>query len=361
MDERLHYERGFSDRLLRSSTDGIMVIDRELRCTVWNPGMERMWGKTEAECLGKCALDLFPFLKETGEDQLFRAVLLGDSFEAKDRYYKAPETGEEGYYEASYCPLSDEAGNIIGCLGFVRDVTARRRAEGELKESREQLRALAARMESVREEERTRMSREIHDEMGHGLTTLKMELAQLRKRIIGAGAGMLAIRGTLAKSIEEMSGLVDQTIQSVRRIATELRPGVLDHLGITAAIEWLAQDFEKRTGIVCRAILPQQEVNLNEKQSTGLFRIAQEILTNAAKHSRATEVNIGLQEEEGKLVLAVHDNGQGFSKRSLFDTQSLGILGMEERARLLGGELEIRGEKKKGTTVVVRIPLRANL
>jgi signal transduction histidine kinase len=154
-----------------------------------------------------------------------------------------------------------------------------------------------------------------------------------------------------------MSRLIDSTIQSVRRIATELRPGVLDDLGLMAAIEWQAQEFQTRTGIRCQVTLPVEDVTLDAASSTAIFRIFQEILTNVARHGSATSVSVSLKEQAGNLVLEAQDNGKGIAESEISSPKSLGLLGMRERALPFGGEVKIRGTPGKGTTVTVRIPL----
>jgi signal transduction histidine kinase len=155
---------------------------------------------------------------------------------------------------------------------------------------------------------------------------------------------------------ESILGLVDQTIQSVRKIASELRPAVLDALGLVAAVEWAAEEFEGRTGIKCRLDLPQEDLVIDQERATALFRICQETLTNVVRHAGATEVRVRLAKEEGSLTLRIRDNGKGIDAEQLSSSRSLGILGMRERALLLGGELDISGAPGKGTTVRVRIP-----
>ncbi|HJR78034.1 MAG TPA: PAS domain S-box protein [Nitrospiraceae bacterium] len=226
----------------------------------------------------------------------------------------------------------------------------RRRAEEQLQHSQEQLRNLTGRLESIQEEERIRISREVHDKLGQDLTGVKLELAFLRDQLAEAGPAVLA-------RIEALTKQVDGTMQSVRRIATELRPVVLDQLGLIAAIEWQAGEFQARTGITCTLNLYLRAVSLSITHSTGVFRIFQEILTNVARHAGASRVDISMQEHRGHLVLRVTDNGRGITDDQLSGSKSLGLLGMRERALLLGGETLIERNPDKGTTVKVRIPM----
>ena len=240
--------------------------------------------------------------------------------------------------------------------GILIDITEQKRVEEQLKISGEQMRELAAHIEAVREEERTRIAREIHDELGQSLTGLKMDLSWVDKRIAEGGRGESVER--LRSKIAVMKGLIDGTIQSVRKISTELRPGILDDLGLVAAIEWQASDFQARTGIqcvVCSRV--NDDLPVDERHSSAVFRIFQEILTNVARHAHATQVDVNLREAEGQLFLQVRDNGRGVTEKESVSLKSLGILGMRERALLLGGEFAIVGRPSMGTEVNVKIPL----
>lgn len=240
-------------------------------------------------------------------------------------------------------------GLVLNC----RDITERKQMESELRESRDRLRQLNARIESVREQERTRIAREVHDELGQMLTALKMELQTLGMREARQGAA----RDTLSR-IDAMAGHIDETINSVRRISSELRPGLLDHLGLGAAIGWQAGEFQNRTGILCATSIPDNEPKLTPEQATGVFRVFQEILTNIARHAQATSVAIRLAEDDCWLTLEVEDNGRGIEPDRISDGAALGLLGMRERAALLGGTVEFEGVRGQGTLVRVRIPLR---
>ena len=240
--------------------------------------------------------------------------------------------------------------------GFVRDITDRKRAETQLRDSREQLRALAAYLQSVREEERTRIARQVHDELGQTLTVLKMDLAWLDQRM--AGVSDSDDLKQFEEKLKELPGHVDAIIATVRKIATELRPPVLDDLGLEAAVEWQIREFEKRTGIKCRFTGGLKHVDLSPERAIAVFRIFQETLTNIVRHAEATQVAIRLKEEGDKLVLEVQDNGRGMTGRELSGTRSLGLLGMRERATMLDGEVNIIGRQGKGTTVGVRIPIQ---
>lgn len=239
---------------------------------------------------------------------------------------------------------------------LLAEIAERRRAEEELKNSHKQLRALAARLQSIREEERKQIAREVHDELGQALTGLKIDISWLASRL--SEAGVKARRHLLLDKIQSMSNLIDTTIKTVRRIATELRPGVLDDLGLVAAIKWQAQDFQKRTGIKCEFPPSVEDISLDQDRSTAVFRIFQETLTNIARHANATRINTRLRKDHGNIMLEVEDNGRGITEKEISDSKSLGLLGMKERAFLFGGKVNIIGHLKKGTIVTVLIPLR---
>jgi signal transduction histidine kinase len=215
--------------------------------------------------------------------------------------------------------------------------------------AREQLRDLAGYLQTVREEERTRIAREIHDEFGQVLTALKIDLSWLSKRLYADNL-------SLAQKTGAMSDLVDSTIQTVRRVVTELRPGLLDDLGLVAAIEWQAQEFAERTGIDCELYLGVQDLALDRDLATVLFRILQETLTNVARHAEATAIGVRLENQSDGLTLIVWDNGRGLTPSELADPRSLGLVGMRERARAWGGQIVFEGVPDRGTTVTVRMP-----
>lgn len=235
-------------------------------------------------------------------------------------------------------------------FGVTIDVTERRRAEEELRRSREQLSDLSAHLEWVREEERARLAGEIHDELGQALTALRMDASWLRTH---AGAPPERV---LAK-LRDMEDLIDDTIARARRICSELRPGVLDDLGLEAAVEWQAQEFERRTGVRCQVASSLPAPGPDREVSTALFRILQESLTNVARHAAASNVRIELREEGGRVLLEVRDDGQGAPAAAPGARRSLGVLGMNERARRLGGTFTFNSAPGRGSCVQASIPL----
>ena len=221
----------------------------------------------------------------------------------------------------------------------------------ERRQAEERLRALTAHVQSVREEEQTRIAREIHDELGQALTGLKMDLTWLASRLPPE-------QKTLIKKTASMFSLIDGTIQTVRNIASGLRPEVLDEVGLAAAIGWQTRDFRKRSGIRCQVTLPPENARVDPEIATTVFRVFQEVMTNVARHAKATRIDIVMRFEPNTLVLEVQDNGKGISQSDLHDLSSLGLLGMRERVLLVDGKLEITGSNGKGTKVTVAVPLR---
>jgi PAS domain S-box-containing protein len=235
-------------------------------------------------------------------------------------------------------------------LSIARDITERKRGEVQLRQTSIQLRNLASRLQTIREEERTMISREIHDELGQVITVLKIQIALLTNKL-------RKDQNHLKEKFGSVSQMLDQMVDTVQKITSKLRPEILDELGLIPAIEWQAQQFQERTGITCDVRLPKSEIVLEKDKSTAIFRIFQEALTNVARHAIAEKISVILKNDIGKLVLEVTDNGQGIRKSQIEDSSSLGILGMKERALVLGGIVTINGVPGKGTNVKVEIPL----
>jgi signal transduction histidine kinase len=241
---------------------------------------------------------------------------------------------------------------VVRALREAEERSQHRRAEEQLRESHEQLRALSVYLQSVREEERTRIAREVHDELGQALTSCKLDLSWI------AGKLPSDLKPLIDKA-RALTAHIDSTIQTVRRISSELRPGVLDHLGLVAAIEWQANEFQNRTGIRCD-VRSRIHEPLDQDLSTTFFRIFQETLTNVIRHAGATQVGVDLKEAEGQITLEVKDNGRGIARTEIFNNRSMGLLGMRERTELLGGIFQIGNvPRQKGTRVRVSIPLKS--
>ncbi|MBC8182509.1 PAS domain S-box protein [candidate division KSB1 bacterium] len=251
--------------------------------------------------------------------------------------------------EHEWFPAEIEA--IRTAAAILGAMLERKKAEEEFKRSEESLRNLAARLEKIREEERTSIAREIHDDLGQSLTALKMDIAWLENK--------LPIKqDNITSKLKSMKELTDSIIQTVKKISTELRPGLLDDLGLVPAIEWQTEEFKKRTGINCNLDIVDQDLIIDKNLSTTVFRIFQESLTNISRHAKATEVYISFKGQNKKIVLSIRDNGIGISDKQISDPKSLGLLGIRERLVPFNGQFNIIGKKNKGTTVTVTIPIK---
>jgi len=337
--------------LIVTSSD-LIVYDRDLRSggIAWSGSIARVIGYEAGEMGG--GIDqwrgmIHPTDRDRIERQVNRAQENRAAFELEYRVLARHGSYlwllDRGFF------LEDEHGRATRMLGLLQNISERHRNEQELKDSREQLRALAASLQSIREEERTNIAREIHDELGQALTGMKMDASWLRRHTPDGAAGT-------QDKITAMIELIDSTIQTVRRIASELRPGVLDNLGLIAAIEWQAQEFQQRTGIMCDVVSNVESLTLDKSHSTALFRIFQETLTNVVRHSNASRVSVRIEAEQQHVMMRIEDNGKGIRQEDITDSRSLGLLGMRERALLLGGTMEIKGAEGQGTVVSVNMP-----
>jgi len=241
------------------------------------------------------------------------------------------------------------AGVGVQWEGLMTNITQGKKAEQEILRSRQQLKELSAHVERVKEQERARIAREIHDDLGGNLTAIKMVLSQLRRRL---PEGETLVR----ENAEYIDALVDRTIDAAHRISRDLRPGTLD-LGIVAAIAWQAKEFEKQLGIPCLLDSLEEDIDLPVEQATGLFRIFQETLTNIGKHAGASRVEVRLALQDDAIALEVADNGRGLAPADRHKAASFGIRGMVERAHALGGELTLSEAGGTGCKVSVRLPL----
>ncbi len=280
-----------------------------------------------------------------------RAVMAGRkvSFEEVLPYAR----GGERWVHADYVPDVTEDGEVRGYFGLVTDITEHKQTEMELRASREQMRVLAAHLQTVREQERARIAREIHDELGQSLTGIKIDVAWLRTRLAAEGW----LTGKLKDRTDTLAALIDSTIQATREISLSLRPGILDDLGIVAALAWQVRRFQATTGISCTYFTDVERSDIEDNCATALFRICQECLTNVARHADATEVSVSLIERDGRLVLRVEDDGRGLPETQAESPPSLGILGMRERILNLGGTFSVKAGPLRGTIVRAEVPV----
>ena len=336
--------------LTRATTDIVYDWDMATNAIWWNENLRLLFGyQGEPEEMGfKFWTSLIhPDDADRVNASLFEAIADGKQFWAGEYRFQRSDGSYANLLDRGYI-VHDAQGKPARMIGAMMDITDRKLTEQRLRDSREQLRALTAHLERIREEERTRIAREIHDELGQALTGLKMDLSWFAARLPNQPA--------LQEKSAAMLKLIDSTVHAVRRLSTELRPAILDSLGLIPAIEWLAQEFQKRTGVTCEFVATDDELNLDHERTTALFRICQEALTNVARYAQATSVHIELDSDEPQITLRISDNGRGITEEETKARNSFGLLGMRERARLLGGTFEIEGAQGKGTTLTVRIP-----
>jgi len=324
--------------------------------------------------MNQFALDLFNYTKE--ELSGLNVAMLYTN--PKDREKFQGQIEQKGYVRNFSVQMRKKGGSTIDCLltstirrgadrsvlgyqGIIRDITEQKRADQEILDSRQRLREFSSRLQSVREEEKRKIAGEIHDELGQVLTGLKLDLSSLRKLIASgqskSGKSTRKTEEAIPQRIQSMSALLDTAVQTVRRISRELRPTVLEHLGLLGTLEWQAHEFETRTGIPCTVSSELQEFSLHRQdQAIAVFRIVQEALTNVVRHAKATEVKVRLAESNSGLLLQIADNGVGFQVGEGSEYKSFGLVGMRERALLLGGRIVIESAPGKGTTINLHIP-----
>jgi PAS domain S-box-containing protein len=321
---------------------------KDRRIIFANDGVQTVFGWKEEELIGKSTRILY----RTEEDYQKMAGLYSRLKRQKTVLTEFPcrrmdGTDIECMVSASRIGESLTKRNIVITY---EDITEREKAKNELEQSREQLRNLYTHLQSVREKERTRIARELHDELGQLLTALNTDLIMLQRKIPDKEVALL-------EKTDAMVKLIDMTMNTLKRIYMDLRPGMLDHLGLVAAIRWQIEEFRKRSDIGCTIIAEPDEISLDVELSTTVFRIFQETLTNILRHAEATKVNVRLKKTKKYVDLIVRDDGKGIRDEELTKTNSFGLIGIRERAIALGGTAEISGEKGRGTTVKVRIPL----
>jgi PAS domain S-box-containing protein len=332
--------------IIESSEDAIITTTLDGTIVSWNPGAERLYGYRAGEVEGHPIFVLIPTSGREEWTQILDRVRRGEHVEHHETA-RVHRDEHPVHVSVSVSPIKDPAGRIIGAASIARDITERRHAAEALARSRSQLQAFAGRLRAARETERSQIAREIHDELGQALTALKMDLFTLKNGIPQALMGRA----------DGMAALIDQMVDKVRTLAADLRPAVLDNLGLVAAVEWTVRQFAQRTGIRCSLDLPREQIGLDVERSTDIFRILQEALTNIVRHAAATEVVVHLRTTPCELVLEVHDNGRGITEAETVDAQSFGLLGIRERALSCGGEVGVRAAPHGGTSVTLCIPL----
>lgn len=330
------------------------IVDSDGRIVSWNAGVGNLLGFDRHEFIGMGLASIIA----AGEGH----SKLDDLLKSEDSVDKwvwegwcLQKGGRKIWASVTVTPVPKEVSPQNDFSVLIHDLTSRKTVEDQLIEHELQLRSLALSLQTAREEERSKIARELHDEFGQMLTALRMDLAVL-ERMVSKTVNEALSRMTLVEKISTISGLLENTIRSARRIITELRPAVLDELGLLTAIQWQALEFESRTGIRCRITRLQRDIELDKNASTATFRIFQEALTNVAKHASARNVTVSLQVVGDELVLEISDDGKGMDEDKMRDPTSTGILGIRERVLALRGHFNIVSQPGEGTKLTVSIP-----
>jgi PAS domain S-box-containing protein len=346
-------ERARLATIVRSSDDAIIGTTLDGTIVSWNEGARRIFGYTADEIIGCSAATLIPPDRRDELRQVLERLERGESLD----HYETVRVRKDGRHidvSVTISPIRDAAAKTIGASVIARDTTERKRTEDAIRASQQQLRALSAHLQTIREEERSRIAREIHDELGQVLTGLKMELSLVEES--WSTSPISDAFAPYRSAFTRMRDLVDGSIHTVRKIAIELRPMMLDSLGLSAAIEWQVDEFVKASGLPCELSMPEDDVALDRETSTAIFRILQESLTNIVRHAKASRVSVQLSNDDRTTTLRVIDNGVGIPAQAMTRGTSFGLLGMKERALMLGGSLDLVSGSGGGTTLTVRLP-----
>jgi two-component system sensor histidine kinase UhpB len=335
--------------LVENITEGMVILDKDDVIDLVNEKFLKTSGYVPWEVIGHRGNEFFvkasdEEAKENSSREMPQKRICRGTLKLKNGTSQVTISSE---------PFFDEAGGLSGQLAIITDITDRLRFEEELSRTRKELRNLSQHLQTVREEESKRIAREIHDELGQALTALKMDISWLA----GHHAQDFKDPEQFLRKTRSMSELIDGTIKLVQKICAELRPGLLDDLGLVPAIEWQLQDFQNRTKIKVSARIDCSDLQLTSDQTTAVFRVFQEALTNVARHARATQVKVRLQKKDDLLILRISDNGRGIDEAEILAPESLGFMGMRERLRPFQGKLEIFGARHKGTSVEITVPL----
>lgn len=335
--------------IVNSSEDAIISKSLDGNITTWNKAAEKLFGYSSNEAIGKHVSMLIPSDRLNEEPEISEKIKRGESVEHFETE-RVKKDGSRIFVSLTESPIKNIYGIIIGASKIARDITERKEAEEKLQTSYKKLRELASHLQNIREEERIQIARDIHDELGQQLTGLKMDFSWLIKKIAVED-------NTIQEKIHEMTSLIDETIVSVRRISANLRPNILDDLGLVTALQWHSAEIEKRFDIKINFVSEFDVVEVPVATATGLFRIYQEALTNAVRHANARNVNSTLQMANNRIILQIQDDGKGMDINNDLKKKSFGLLGIKERAFIMGGEYELKSEPGKGTHLLVSVPV----
>jgi PAS domain S-box-containing protein len=330
--------------LVEQASDGIFIADFRGNFIIINPAGCRMSQYTEEELLKMRIHDLAVPSDIQAMPFKFSEILEGKTVNSERKMVR-----KDGSVIVVEITAKIIAPNRF--LSFIRDITERKKVEIELIRSRENLRELSNHIESIREEERLHIAREIHDELGQQLTVLKMDVARVDKRLAEEKTEMTA-------DTQKILGSINKMVDTVRKISSELRPGMIDDLGLIEALDWYCHDFGKRFGLKTNFTSNIEDPNLSKKITIGIFRILQESLTNVARHAEATKVDVTFIKQGEQLILLIEDNGKGFDPKATREKKTLGIIGMQERAIMINGSYQVNSTPGKGTIIEVSVNLQ---
>jgi PAS domain S-box-containing protein len=339
--------------ILDSAMDAIITVDDKEHVVLFNRAAEQVFGCPREQAIGAPLAWFIPERFRAGHHEHIRRF--GETGTSSRRMGALRivtglrRNGEEFPIDASISQITENGAKFYTVI--LRDVTERVRGEEALQRSREELRELAQAANSVREQEKSRIARELHDELAQALTALKMDVNWIAER-----AGRVGDE-TLEEKLAAMQSMLDDTVAATRRISADLRPLMLDDLGLAPAVEWLVQGFTERSGIRCELTIDEGELELGEPYASAVFRILQESLTNIAKHAQASRVDMTVRRAGGAIALSVSDDGRGFSPQDPRKPNSFGLMGLRERAYALGGDVRIESTPGEGTRIEVSIPL----
>ena len=342
-------ELGKFKNVVDSSDDAIITMALDGTILSWNYGAEVIFGYTAVEIVGHSMRMLCPEDRMHEEREILDRIAGGERI-AHFETIRRHKDGRTVPISATFPPVLDNAGNMVSISSVARDITERMQAQESAMAFQEQLRALSTGLSNIRESEATALSRELHDSLGQDLAALKMDMVWIAPKL-------REDQQAINSRVEDAVILVDSLMSQVGEIAMRLRPPVLDDAGIIGAIEWQAADFEKRFEIVCKVESKEIARRLTQEQDIALYRIVQEALTNVARHSAATHVEISIFGEVDCLTLMIMDNGRGIGSEALAHSKSIGLLGMKERALAIGATLTIDSAPGKGATITVKVPL----
>ena len=340
------------EEVLQSAMDAIITVDEQQCVLRFNQAAEKVFGWPRERIIGEPLDKLIPpRFRPSHAAHIANFAATGVTSRrmgAQNVLVGVHADGHEFPIEASISQHAESGRKFFTVI--LRDVTERVKAEDALRRSKDELRELGAVATSIREQEKSRVARELHDELAQALTALKMDVNWVRERV---GA-----EPEVADKLVSMQNMLDTTVKATRRISADLRPLMLDDLGLIPAAEWLVNNFTQRHGIECSFSVDPADLELQDPYATAIFRILQESLTNVARHARASHVDVTLDSADGEVTLRVRDNGCGFQLGDPRKPNSFGIVGLRERVYLLDGEITVETSPGSGTTVEVRIPLK---